>query len=63
MYLNVKCPYCKGKQEIYIDLVKFENGYKYFDCLHCLDVFEVELKAVSKWVDTAAEQEKKGMIE
>lgn len=48
MEFIVKCPHCKGKQKIDINLEKYEQGYKYYDCQLCLDVFEFVINIQTK---------------
>lgn len=45
MIFTVKCPYCKGKQNIEIDLKDYSGRKIYYDCEHCLECFEVVIKA------------------
>lgn len=51
MYVTVKCPYCKGRQQIDIRTDEIENGNKYYDCQHCLESFEITVKATAKQIN------------
>lgn len=48
MFYDVKCPYCKGNQNIEIDLRDYSEGRVYYDCEHCLECFSVVLKATTQ---------------
>lgn len=56
IYRTVKCPYCKGKQEIDLDIEAYEKGNKYWDCQHCLECFEIVVKVTAK--QTPPEEDK-----
>ncbi|MFZ3132709.1 MAG: CPXCG motif-containing cysteine-rich protein [Desulfosporosinus sp.] len=58
MTFTIKCPYCKGRQGIEINLQEYGEGSKYYDCQHCLECFEVKLRANAVKIEGKHEQEK-----